>query len=185
MKGLALMQSAVVGHPIWHFALVAGAGVLTLVIVKTVEWWKDRGHRLERPSPAVWTMSVLGGGSALIHALVCRQHFSEWVWYGVFFLCASTVQTAWSILILLRPSRLLLLLGAIGNTMIVVTYLVSRTTGMPFGPEAFQPETFDALSVIATTCEIGLVVLATRVLLAGRHNPDVPTFAIGRLDSPS
>jgi hypothetical protein len=185
MTRLALIQGVVAGHPIWHFAVVAGAGVLTLVIVKAVEWWKGHGYRLSRPSPTLWALSILGGGSALIHGLVCRQHFSEWVWYGIFFLCASTVQTIWSILILLRPSRRLLLLGALGNTMVIVTYLVSRTSGMPFGPEAFQPETFDTLSLIATTCEIGLVLLATRVLLAGRHHPEMPSVLIGSLDSRS
>jgi hypothetical protein len=172
------MQAVVAGHPIWHFALVAGVGVLTLAIVKTVEWWKDHGRQLRRPAPALWVLSALGGGSALIHALVCREHFHEWVLYGVFFLCASTVQTAWSILILLRPSRRLLLLGAIGNAMVIATFLVSRTSGMPFGPEPFQPEAFDTLGVIATTCEIGLVLLATRLLLAGRHNPEVPSLMI-------
>jgi hypothetical protein len=175
----------VAGHPIWHFALVAGAGVVTLVVVKTREWWKDHGLRLGRPSLALVAMSVLGAGSAIIHAMVCGEHFHEWVLYGVFFLCASTLQSAWSILILLRPNRSLLLLGAVGNALVVITFAFSRTTGMPFGPDPFHPEVLDTLGLVATSREIGLVALATRVLLATRHNPEGSLALLGSLHSRS
>jgi len=181
LPGLAL----VAGHPIWHFALVAGAGVLTLVVIKTVEWSKEHGVRLGRPSLALVAMSVLGAGSALIHALVCGEHFREWVLYGVFFLCASTLQSVWSILILLRPNRGLLWLGAIGNAMVIVTFVFSRTTGMPFGPEPFHPEALDTLGLVATSCEICLVALATRVLRATRRNPGGSIALLGSLQTRS
>jgi hypothetical protein len=159
------------GHPIWHFAIVAAAGVLVLAGVKATEWWRHQGHRLPKLSLSTVSMSLLAGITAVIHGSVCSEHFREWIVYGVFFVCASTLQMAWAVLVVTNRTHLLLKVGAIGNTLIVVTYLLSRTMGVPFGPDAFHPETFDALSLAATFCEVALVGIITAVLMAEKGIP--------------
>jgi hypothetical protein len=107
------------------------------------------------------------------HAYVCPEHFREWVVYGIFFMAASVIQAAWSILVLVRPSRHLLLAGAIGNTLVVVTFVISRTIGIPFGPEPFSPESFDALSSIVTACEVAVIAVAGQLLLRRERSFDL------------
>lgn len=167
---LSLAQGgATGGHPIWHFAVVAGAGVAVFAGIKASEIWRHRGHRLPRPSPMIVLLALLGATSSVIHAMVCREHFREWVVYGVFFVIASALQAAWSVLILFRPSRTLLMIGLVGNAGIVVTFVVSRTFGMPFGPAAFQPEAVNGLGIAATLAELAVEYVATLLLISTRR----------------
>lgn len=96
------------------------------------------------------------------------------MFYGVFFMVASTAQAAWSILVLLRASRLRILAGAIGNGVVIALFIGSRIVGIPFGPEAFRPEELSGLGIAASASELGLVVLAlyvARVLFPGAIQP--------------
>ena len=168
----AAKTSPVGGHPLWHFEIVAAAAVVTFLAIKVTEWWRRSGHRvpgLSRPESAIAALSLASSG---IHAIVCAEHFREWVVYGIFFLVASALQAGWAVLVFLRPNRWLLLVGATGNLGVIGLYFLSRIVGIPFGPEAFQPETFDALSMAATICEAGATALAAYLTLARRYeNP--------------
>lgn len=179
MIPLIATSKALAGHPLWHFAVVAGAGVLAFLGIKASEWRRERAEVLARIDRRVALLSGLGLVCCAIHAYVCPEHFREWIVYGVFFMCASALQAAWSILVFLHPTRRLLLIGALGNGGVIVTYFVSRFVGIPFGPDAFQPETYDALSMVATACEAGVVALA--LYLASPRHPAVNplTAAIG------
>jgi hypothetical protein len=157
------------GHPLWHFGLVAGAGLVTFVGIKGAERWKQAGRQLHRPSGPMVVLALLGLASSLIHALVGREHFREWVVYGLFFVCASALQAAWSILLLAHPSRSLLVLGAIGNAAVVSLFLISRTVGIPFGPDSFQPEALDGFGIAATGCEVAVLIGASWLLSASRR----------------
>lgn len=171
------------GHPIWHFALVSGAGVAVFVGIKAAEQWKDRGRRLPRPRPPIVLLAVLGAASSVIHAMVCPEHFREWVVFGVFFMFASALQAAWSVLILVRPSRTLLAVGALGNVAIVSIFLLSRTYGLPFGPEPFHPEALTALGVAATISELVVVVGASWLFYVGRDRASNRNGLLGRAQS--
>jgi hypothetical protein len=162
--------SPVVGHPIWHFAIVAGAAMLVLAGIKGLEWWGHSGRRLTKPHPAAALLAGLGLACSAIHIAVCPEHFREWIAYGIFFTTASAAQAGWSVSILIRPSRRLLLTGAIGNAAVISLYFFSRIIGVPFGPGAFKPETFDALSVAATACEATVVAGA---LYLTSHKPRI------------
>ncbi|HEX4865551.1 MAG TPA: hypothetical protein VFV02_15895 [Acidimicrobiales bacterium] len=158
------------GHPIWHFAVVAGAGIAVFAGIKASEYWKHSGHRLPRPSPPIVLLALLGATSSVIHAMVCREHFREWVLYGVFFVVASALQAAWSVLVLIRPSRTLLAIGVAGNAAVVLTFVVSRTLGMPFGPAAFQPEAVTTLGIAATVAELAVEYGAFWLLVSTRRD---------------
>ena len=83
--------------------------------------------------------------AAAIHFAVIFEHFNEYVLYGAFFLIISWARAIWAAVVLWRPSRTWLWLGIAGNAIIVAVYLVSRTTGLPFGPDNSHPETYGAL----------------------------------------
>ena len=88
----------------------------------------------ERTLYAAAALSLLAG---LIHLWVTPEHFEEWWGYGVFFLVAAAAQILYVPIVLLLPTRIILLGGIAGNLAIVVLYLLTRTVGIPlFGPEA-------------------------------------------------
>lgn len=163
-SGIVASSNVVTSHPLWHFALVAGVGALVYAWLRLSEWLRKTGRQFQRPQPAVAAMAVLGLVCAGSHAFVGPEHFKEWIVYGVFFVAASTAQAAWSVALLCRPGRRLLVAGTLGNAGVSVVYVISRTLGIPFGPDALKPETIDPLSLIVTGCEVVIVALGVYLL---------------------
>ena len=118
-------------------------------------------------------LAALSAGAAAIHFAVVFEHFNEYVLYGAFFLVVSWAQAIWAAVALWRPSRLWLWLGIAGNTIILVVYFASRTTGLPFGPDKGHTEPFGALDVVSAILEFALIAgcaaLLWRPSLAGRR----------------
>jgi hypothetical protein len=109
---------------------------------------------LDRTSIGLRLASVGLLASALIHASVIREHFGEYVLYGVFFSLLSAVQALVGVWIAFRPSRRLLRAVALTSVWVVVLWVVSRTTGLPIGPEPWRPEAWGALDVAASCAEL-------------------------------
>ena len=105
-------------------------------------------------------------GAAVVHADVIRSHFQESTSYGWFFVLSAAAQLVWGLLVVRRPDRALLVSGAIGNGLIVVLWAVTRTTGLPIGPQPWQAENVGAFDVLATLLELVLVIVSV-ALLAG------------------
>jgi signal transduction histidine kinase len=103
-------------------------------------------------------------GAALVHADVIDSHFQVSALYGWFFVVSAVTQLAWGLLAVWRLDRALLVWGAVGNGLIVLLWVVTRTVGLPIGPEPWQPETTGALDVLATVLELALVVGAVASL---------------------
>ena len=112
---------------------------------------------------AVAALSLL---AALIHLWVTPEHFEEWWGYGAFFVVASAAQILYVPIVVLLPTRIVLLLGIGGNLTIVVLYLLTRTVGIPlFGPGAGEVEGFGFVDVCATASEVGIAVALGAALL--------------------
>src|SRR5215213_5959656 len=104
--------------------------------------------------------------AALIHLWVTPEHFEEWWGYGAFFLMAAASQVLYAPLVLVWPTRLVLLLGIAGNLTIVVLYFLTRTVGIPlFGPGAGEVEGVGFIDLCATTSEVGIAVALGAALL--------------------
>jgi len=104
--------------------------------------------------------------AALIHLWVAPEHFEEWWGYGAFFLVAAAAQVLYVPLVLLWPTRIVLLLGIAGNLAIAVLYLLTRTVGIPlFGPGAGEVEGVGFIDLCATTSEVGIAVALGAALL--------------------
>jgi hypothetical protein len=105
----------------------------------------------------VTALAALSVGAAAIHFAVTFSHFSEYVLYGVFFFVISWAQLIWPAVLVWRPSPLWLELGVAGNAVIVVVYVASRTTGLPFGPDVHEVEPVGALDVVSCILEVTLI----------------------------
>ena len=96
--------------------------------------------------------------AALIHVWAAPEHFEEWWGYGTFFLVCAVLQGLYAPVLLRRPGRPVLLLGAAVNLAVVILWLVTRTTGIPhFGPHAGEVEAAGVLDVACTLAEVGIV----------------------------
>jgi hypothetical protein len=104
--------------------------------------------------------AVLIFASGFIHSALIVDHFEEYWLFGVFFAVVTCTQALWTALLYLRPrDRRILLAGAIGNAFVAGVWLISRTTGTPFGPRPWEPATAGVMDVIATMDEVAAVVL--------------------------
>jgi len=172
------------GHPLWHYAVVAGAAVAVYAGLRLSDWWRGRpashaagplarlmAFRLRR-SPASGADFGLAACSAMcgvIHLDVCSAHFREAVVFGVFFVVAAVLQMVWAALVWNGPSRRLLWWGAIGNAAVVALWTATRTVGLPIGPGPWRPEAFGIADVAASLLEAAIVVGSLRLVLRSRH----------------
>jgi hypothetical protein len=122
-------------------------------------------------------LAALSIGAAIIHFAVIAQHWDEWWLAAIFFIAVALFQLAWAMLVLLRPSMLVDLSGAVINALVVVTWVVSRTSGVPVGPEAGEPEPVGFPDVLATAYELLLVVLV--LALVSRPQGRLPGWRAG------
>jgi hypothetical protein len=117
-------------------------------------------------------LAALSAGAAAIHFAVVFGHFAQYALYGAFFLVISWAQLIWPAVLLWRPWRLWLELGAAGNAVIIAVYAASRTVGLPFGPDLHHSEPAGALDVVGCVFEAALIagcaLLSWRPSLADR-----------------
>src|SRR5689334_14518097 len=110
--------------------------------------------RLDGRAPALVIAAAGLAASAAAHLVVTPGHFDEYVPYGVFFLVLTVAQVAVALMLLGRPRRELVALVAYGSAAVVVLWLVSRTTGLPVGPQRWAPEGFGVLDVVSSAAEL-------------------------------
>ena len=108
----------------------------------------------------LYSAVALSSVAALIHLLVTPEHFGEWWGYGTFMLAAFVAQAIYAAALLVWPGwKLLLLAGVIGNLTIIGMWAVSRTVGIPLGPETGEVEGIGTLDLVCTASEATLVVV--------------------------
>jgi hypothetical protein len=119
-------------------------------------------------------VAILSLGAAAVHVFVIEAHLAEYWLFGVFFAVLAFLQAAWGVAVLPRPTHRLLVWGAVGNAIVVGVWLVSRTVGVPLGPEAGSPEAVGFIDTAATVFEallVGGVVALLHPGLAARPIP--------------
>lgn len=120
----------------------------------------------------------LSFGAALVHGSVIVEHFREYWLFGLFFAIVTPLQLGWAEAVRRSPGdRRLLAVGAAGNLAVVGVWAASRLVGLPFGPEAFEPEGIGFKDVLATLDELGLAALAL-VLLARDGADPLPSWTL-------
>lgn len=111
-----------------------------------------------------WFLVALSLGSGVIHFAVAGGHFDLSWSHGAFFAAVAWLQLVWAAAFIIRPTRRLLALAAVGNALISATWIMSRVWGVPVGPNAWEPEPVSLADALATGFEAGIVVLALAVL---------------------
>lgn len=105
--------------------------------------------------------------AALAHLWVAPGHFEVWWGYGTFFLAAACAQGLLAVALMRWPGRAIPLAGVLGNLAVVALYVVTRTSGVPFGPHATRAEEAGVLDMATTAVELATVVFLLS-LLGGR-----------------
>ncbi|MCC6179858.1 MAG: hypothetical protein IT305_31480 [Chloroflexi bacterium] len=106
-------------------------------------------------------LSIVAG---LIHLWVTPPHATEWWGYGLFFAIVALAQLAYGSLWLgigLDAGRLreLTAAGIVGHQALLVLYLVTRTSGIPFlGPHAGAVESVGLIDIVSRSVEVVLMV---------------------------
>jgi hypothetical protein len=85
-----------------------------------------------------------------------------------FFVVVAAAQLVWGAVALARAPRWWLALGAVGNLVVVATWVVSRTVGLPVGEFAGSTLPVGFADGLATALEAVTVVGAAALLVRGR-----------------
>jgi hypothetical protein len=128
--------------PVLAFALVG-------LVADTRAWL--RGRRLD---PAVTLAAAAAVVAAGVHVTVCPEHYAEGWMYGVFFTVTAGAQLLWAVLLAVRPEPRVVRAGLVASLAVVALWAVTRSVGIPLGPERGEVETIGALDVVATTAEL-------------------------------
>jgi hypothetical protein len=129
-----------------------------LASAMSVAW--PRTKRARTANDAM-VLSALAGG---IHLVATPEHLSVWWAYGAFFIAAAVGQLAFAVLVALRPSTPVLVAGVAGNVLLLGTYVLSRTNGVPLGPHAGKAETAGLLDVVSAVAEVGVIICALALM---------------------
>ena len=124
--------------------------------------------------------AVLSGAAAAVHLSVARLHFDEYWLFGVGFVVSGVLQLAWAVAVWRRNGdRRLVVAGLVLQAGIAVVWVVSRTVGLPYGPEAGQPESVGPLDAQCTLDELLIVALGAVALhRASRPRPKLAVDAL-------
>ena len=116
--------------------------------------------------------AALSFAAACLHGSVMVTHFREYWLFGLFFAIVTPLQIVWAELVRRRPGdRGLLAIGGAGNLSIALVWLVSRTVGLPFGPERLRAEAVGVKDVLATWDEVWLATLVATLLFSAAARP--------------
>lgn len=110
--------------------------------------------------------SVIAG---LLHYAAVPEHRAQWWAAAVFFTALAALQIIWAALVWCDGRRSVLCAGALVNAGAVALWVVSRSSGLPFGPEAGDPESIGVLDVASTLAEL-VTLVAVLLVLRPRQN---------------
>ncbi len=123
-------------------------------------------------------------GAIVAHAIDAPDHIAEWWGYSTFFVTASAFQFFYGFGLFLQPwryddtggmrpdgdryGRPYYLLGIILTAFIIVLYIVTRTTGMPFFGPAASAEPVTPLSLVPIAEGVPLLYCLLKLFIRTR-----------------
>lgn len=114
-------------------------------------------------------LAVLLATAGGLHIAALPSHLLLSLDVAAFFVAAGVGQLLAAGLVALRPSRGVVAAVIIGNLIILAVWTISRSVGMPFGPDGNEPEAISALDALATLLEV--IVVAGALLVVRRVSP--------------
>ncbi|HYM57048.1 MAG TPA: hypothetical protein VES79_03715 [Solirubrobacteraceae bacterium] len=119
----------------------------------------DPARQAPHLDDALFIACGLAWSAAVIHVAAAVGHSGEHVLHAVFFAVLAAAQLAWGVALYRRPARGLLSAGAAVSLVVAAIWIVSRTSGLPLGPDAWAPEPVGAIDSIASADEAVLALL--------------------------
>ena len=111
-------------------------------------------------------ISLIAGA---IHAVAAPGHFGEHWLHGSVLLAIAVAQLGWGAWAYAAPSRATFRTGIGLAGGVAVLWLVSRTVGLPVGPDTWQPEAAGVADVAATALEALIALMCAAFLAASRQ----------------
>jgi uncharacterized membrane protein YidH (DUF202 family) len=102
--------------------------------------------------------AIASAGAGLIHFAVMPAHWLDWIPSGLFFAAVAVFQLMWAFLAWTRPRALLLALGIVANAGSAALWVVSRTVGLPFGPQVGVPEAVEGAGICVLLLECYVIM---------------------------
>ncbi len=112
--------------------------------------------------------AALAVAAGIIHFDVAPEHFGEAFVFGLFMTVAGAAQVAAGLLLLLRPTRPIIALTVLGTAAVLAVFAVAYTVGLPFGPDAGEPETLGTAVVLSKLAEVALLLVLARPFVGGQ-----------------
>jgi hypothetical protein len=129
----------------------------------------ERGSdELDGASSALLLLGALSAVTGVIHVGISASDFQLSSAYTPPVAMFAAFQLGWGALVVLRPSRGALLWGAGANAAIAAIWVVSRTVGLPIGPQPWVPEPIGVVDVIAAAAESVVALASACVALSAR-----------------
>jgi hypothetical protein len=123
-----------------------------------------RSRRVEDYLDARLHLAALSAVAGSIHAVVAAPHFGELWLFGVFFVGLALFQLGWGAQVYRRPTPRLYRVGAAVSVGVIALWLVSRTSGLPLGPDAWRAEAIGPLDPLASAVEAMIAMLSAALL---------------------
>jgi hypothetical protein len=125
----------------------------------------DPDHNPARVLSTIALASIAAGAINIAAAATVGRDSTQSL---AFFAVVAAAQLAWGAVALARAPRWWLALGAVGNLVVVATWVVSRTVGLPVGEYAGIALPVGFPDGLATALEAVTVVGAAALLVRGR-----------------
>jgi hypothetical protein len=103
-------------------------------------------------------------GAGIIHLAAVSEHVAHWWLHGVFFLVLGVVQIGWAVQAMEGGPLPVPREYAVLNAAVIGLWFVSRTTGLPWGPEPWQAEAVGTADLLCSALESVVVVLLVRTM---------------------
>jgi hypothetical protein len=140
-----------------HVDAVAGGSHLPSMVVAALPFMVGAALLGRARNGATATVALFSAAAGFIHAVVTPDHFGEGLAVGLFMLAVTVGQMAVVVAALNRPSRVLWTAAAVANTLVLAIWALSRTTGLPIGPEPWTPEAVGLLDLACAAYEVAIV----------------------------
>lgn len=124
-------------------------------------------------------MALASLGAGTIHLALGPEHMATWSVLGYGFFASGVLQLFLGVSLFRTESRRPLALASASSLALIGVWLVSRTTGLPVGPQAGRAEAFGRADVLCIALEavVGLGALALLLRPHAGRSPADPTPA--------
>jgi hypothetical protein len=162
----ALTVAALLAHVDHVHAVPAAGGPRVVALLLAALPFVAGGVLLLRSRhPLTSTVVLFSAAAGFVHAMVTPQHFQEGLAVGVFTLAITVGQLGGVVAGLNRPSRGLWVATVAGNAAVLAVWALSRTTGLPVGPQPWTAEPVGLVDLACAAYEAAIV--AGSVTLTG------------------